>query len=461
MMSYLVPILGFIFVFGLVVFIHELGHFLFAKASDVQVDAFSIGMGPTIASFVRGETEYKIAVLPLGGYVSMAGEDPEEAGDNPRAFYNQSVGSRLIILLAGCLFNFLLGYGIYVFLGMAMGEVQNPPKIGYVSSEITVPVSEDDSGETTTVTAPAKGKLEVGDRIVSMNGYEIDRWQEIQVRGQLLGDATRHLVVERNGERIELSLDPVMVRGGRLNQPRYILGVQSFHPPRVGELREEGNAAAMGIRKGDRIVRLGDQSIQSWEQFLNVLHENPGEHQLVVKRDGGTVEYEVSVPGSAEAFREWQNGMGWRPPVELRKYGPVGALQYGYRETVRIVRLMYETVVGLVMQRVSPQSLAGPIGIAQMTGQVSRQGFMSLLFFTAFFSINLGVINLLPIPALDGGHIVMTIPELVSGEPLPDRVVGAMNYVGIILLITFMLWVIKIDLCRLEWFDSYLGMFCR
>jgi regulator of sigma E protease len=418
-------------------------------------------MGPTIGSFVRGETEYKLALLPLGGYVSMAGEDPEEAGDNPRAFYNQSVGSRLVILLAGCLFNFLLGYGIYVFLGMAMGEVQNPPKVGYVSSEITVPASEDASGETTTVTAPAKGKLEVGDRIVSMNGHEIDRWQDIQVRGQLLGDETRQLVVDRNGERIEVALDPVMVRGGRLNQPRYIMGVQSFHPPRVGDLREDGDASSLGVRKGDRIVQLGDQKIHSWEQFLTVLRENPGEHELILERDGKTVSYTVSIPKSLEEFRNWHGNMGWRPPVELKQYGPIGALQYGYRETVRIVRLMYETVVGLVMQRISPQSLAGPIGIAQMTGQVSQQGFMSLLFFTAFFSINLGVINLLPIPALDGGHVVMTIPELVSGEPLPERVVGMINYAGIILLLTFMLWVIKIDLCRLEWFDSYLGVLCR
>jgi regulator of sigma E protease len=458
-MSYLIPVLGFIFVFGLVVLIHELGHFVFAKAGDVQVDAFSIGMGPSLFSFTRGETEYKIALLPLGGYVSMAGEDPEEAGENPRAFYNKSVGRRLLILLAGCIFNFLLGYAIYVFMGMYVGEPKMPAKVGYVSSELTVSASDGDRGDTTTVAAPADGKLQVGDEILEMNGYEIDRWQDIQVRGQLLGEGTRQLRVRRDGETLNITLDPVMVRGGRLNQPRYIMGIQPFHPPRIGRLRQEGQARELGLRKEDRIRSVDGKPVQSWEQFVNRLDEKPGEHELTLERDGEVRTLAFTVP--EDDFPGWFAGMGWSPPIDIQTYGPVGALQYGARETWRIVRLMYETVVGLVNQQISPQSLAGPIGIAQMTGQVSQQGFFSLLIFTAFFSINLGVINLLPIPALDGGHVLMTLPELVTGNPLPEKVVGVVNYFGVILLITLMLWVIKIDLCRFDWFTQFFGMVCR
>lgn len=459
MIPYLIPVLGFIFVFGLVVLIHELGHFVFAKAGDVQVDVFSIGMGPSLFSFTRGETEYKIALLPLGGYVSMAGEDPEEAGENPRAFYNKSVGRRLLILLAGCIFNFLLGYAIYVFMGMYVGEPQMPPKVGYVSSELTVPASEDDRGETTTVAAPAAGKLQVGDKILEMNGHEIERWQDIQVRGQLLGEGSRDLRVRRNEEIINITIDPVMVRGGRLNQPRYILGIQPFQPSVVGQLREDGEAQSLGLREGDEITAINGESVRSWQQLVNRLNENSGEHELQFKRDGKVRTVALTVPD--DDFRGWFTGMGWSPPVDIRTYGLFGSLRYGAEETWRIVRLMYETVVGLINQQISPQSLAGPIGIAQMTGQVSQQGFFSLLIFTAFFSINLGVINLLPIPALDGGHVLMTLPELVTGEPLPDRIVGVVNYFGIILLITMMIWVIKIDLCRFDWFTQFLGTVCR
>ncbi len=459
MISYLIPILGFIFVFGLVVLIHELGHFLFAKAGDVQVDVFSIGMGPSLFSFTRGETEYKIALLPLGGYVSMAGEDPEEAGDNPRAFYNKSVGRRLLILLAGCIFNFLLGYAIYVFMGMYVGEPIMPPKVGYVSEELNVPASEDDRGETTTVEAPAAGKLKVGDEILGMNGYEIERWQDIQVRGQLLGEGPRNLRVRRNDEIINLTINPVMVRGGRLNQPRYILGIQPFQPPVIDQIREDGDAGSLGLREGDEIMALNSEPTRSWQQLVNRLSENPGESDLRVERDGEVRTVTLTVP--EKNFRGWFANMGWSPPVDIQTYGAFGALRYGAEESWRIVRLMYETVVGLINQQISPQSLAGPIGIAQMTGQVSQQGFFSLLIFTAFFSINLGVINLLPIPALDGGHVLMTLPELVTGDPLPDQVVGVVNYFGIILLITLMLWVIKIDLCRFEWFTQFFGTVCR
>jgi len=292
-----------------------------------------------------------------------------------------------------------------------------------------------------------------------MNGHDIERWQDIQVRGQLLGEGPRNLRVRRNDEIINLTIEPVMVRGGRLNQPRYILGVRPFQPPVIDQLREHGNARSIGFREGDEITALNGEPVQSWQELVNRLDEGPGTKELLVKKDGEVRTITMTVP--EENFRDWFADMGWAPPVDVRMYGVIGSFRYGAEETWRIVRLMYETVVGLINQQISPQSLAGPIGIAQMTGQVSQQGFFSLLIFTAFFSINLGVINLLPIPALDGGHILMTLPELVTGDPLPDRVVGVVNYFGVVLLITLMLWVIKIDLCRFDWFTEFLGMVCR
>ncbi len=128
---------------------------------------------------------------------------------------------------------------------------------------------------------------------------------------------------------------------------------------------------------------------------------------------------------------------------------------------MEIVELMYETVVALLNQQISPQSLAGPVGIAHMTGQVSRRGIASLLYFTAFFSINLGVINLLPVPALDGGHVLLVLPELLTGSALPERVISTVNYFGMVFLLGFILYVTKIDLCRYEFFTQYFGVICQ
>lgn len=444
LLSYTIPVLGFVFVFGLVVLIHELGHFLFAKYNDVQVDAFSIGMGPAFATFQRGETEYRLAPLPIGGYVSLAGEDPEEAGDNPRAFYNKSVGVRTLILLAGCIFNFLLGYGIYVFLGMAVGETKLPARIGLVDED-----------------KPAYGKLQVGDKIISMNGHKMTRYQDVRVRGELLGSAERNLVIERNGEQMTVTIDPEKTTGEMMNQERYVMGIGPYIPPKLGSVREGGRGAELGFKEGDRIVSVAGEPVGSWLEFQNLLRENRGSVTLSANRNGKTIERKLEVPEEDKAFQEWAAGFEWAPPNQRIVYGPVGALGYGWSRTVHTVRLMYEAVAGLISQTVSPQSLAGPIGITQMTSEVSQRGFIPLLAFTGFFSINLGVLNLLPIPALDGGHILMTLPEMFTGNPLPDRVVSGMNYVGIILLLTLLVYVTKIDLCRYDWFTEYVGMVCQ
>jgi regulator of sigma E protease len=459
--SYLLPAIGFVFVFGITVLIHELGHFVFAKYGDVQVDAFSIGMGPSLANYTYGETTYKLSLLPIGGYVSMEGEDPEEAGDNPRAFYNKTIGTRLMILLAGCLFNFLLGYAIFVGMGMFVGEVSFPPKIGQVSETIQVPVEDSETNQTREVQAPAYGKFQVGDRILSINGESINRWQEINVRNQLLGDGTRTVIVRRGGEQVTLRVEPIKVPGGELNQPRYIMGIAPYVPNMIGSVEDGSQAAQLGFQSGDEIVSVNDKPVESWLQFTDYIRNSSGEVSVVLNRNGESLQRTLNVPEEDEAFREWVSSFGIRQPIDRRYYGFFSALSYGVDQTLRIVGLMYETVVGLINQTISPQTLAGPVGIVDMTGSMAQRGMGALLYFTAFFSINLGVINLLPIPALDGGHVVLTLPELFTGSALPERVVSTMNYLGMILLLTFILYVTKIDLCRYEFFTQYFGVICQ
>jgi regulator of sigma E protease len=459
--SYLLPALGFVFVFGITVLVHELGHFVFAKSGDVQVDAFSIGMGPSIANYQYGETTYKLSWLPIGGYVSMEGEDPEEAGDNPRAFYNKSVGKRMMILLAGCLFNFLLGYVIFVNMGMFVGEVSFPPKIGKVSETIKVPTKSSEANKTHNVQAPAYGKFQVGDRILSINGESINQWQQINVRNQLLGDGTRTVVVRRDGKTVSLQVEPIKVSGGELNQPRYIMGIAPYIPGTIGFVEEGSPADKLGFQSGDKIVSVNDKPVESWLQFTEYIRSSSGEVSIVLKRNGETLQRAITIPKGSEAFQQWVTSFGIRQPIDRRYYDFFSALSYGIDQTLRIVSLMYETVVGLINQTISPQTLAGPVGIVDMTGSMAQRGMGALLYFTAFFSINLGVINLLPIPALDGGHVFLTLPELFTGSALPERVVSTVNYMGMILLLTFILYVTKIDLCRYEFFTQYFGVICQ
>ncbi len=430
-------ILGVAFVFGAVVLIHELGHFIVAKWQDVEVEAFAIGFGPPVVSVPYGETEYRICWLPLGGYVKMAGEDPSEAGDDPRSFYNKSVGSRILILLAGGVFNLLLGYMLYVPYGMIQGEEVIPPEVGYVSAD-----------------APANGVLEVGDRILTLNGEPIKTYQEFQMNNELLGDQERVLEIERDGERRTVEIEPKRIVREQFRQPSYIIGIQPLIEPRVSRVLPDGLAAQAGFQPGDVIRSAGGESIRSWPEFMMLLQQQEGDIPIEVQRDDERIPLTLSVPEDLEEAPP----LGIAPDVPVRTFGFFESFGWAGRRTMQDIVLMYEAVAGLLGQTLAPESLAGPIGIFQMTGQMAALGIAPLIRFTAFFSINLGILNLLPIPILDGGHILLSLPELFTGKPLPERVIGMVNYIGLFLLLTMLIFVTYIDLRRFETLREWINM---
>lgn len=445
-MGYVTATLGFVGVFGAVVFAHELGHYLLAKYNDVEVETFSFGLGPKLAGLRYGETEYRLSVLPLGGYVKLLGEnphDPEAAGDDPRAFANKSIGARTAVLLAGAAFNLLLGYVLYVPHGMFQGEVVLPARVGYVHSD-----------------KPAHGKLKVGDRILALNGEPVDSFEDVTLRNELLGEGIREFTVEREGQRRTVRIEPVAITRETFNQTSYVVGIDPFVPPVVGSLPAGAGALEAGLREGDRLSSLDGEPLRSWNQFQERLRDRRGsEVSLALRRDGTSRTVTLSVPGDETAWREWMRDMGWVPRIERHYAGPLEAFGYAARRTVRDVELMYRALAAMVAQQLSPENLAGPLGIMALTGRMANTGFWPLVRFTAFFSINLGILNLLPIPVLDGGHIALSVPEMLTGTPLSERIVERANRIGLALLLGLLVFVTYNDLLRLDLIQGIFKLF--
>lgn len=519
MSTLLIAALGFIFAFGLVVFVHEGGHFLVARWNNVEVEAFALGMGPKLLSYQPGETEYRLCVVPLGGYVKLVGEDISAESDNPRAFVNQPVQRRIMILVAGVLCNLILGYLLYIPYGMVHGEKIMPAKVGLVGEDM-----------------PAANKLQVGDRILSLNGHKVETFRDVTVRNSLLGAKDRKFLIERDGHEKLVTIEPQRVEDKSVYEPGYKVGISPYLSPEIDKLRDGSLLRDKGFKPEDKIIAVGDTPVKSWYQLEQLLFENRGKLTVTIGRGEAELTKTISVPDKLAAWRDWKDSFGlvvaetspriisvksnspaeragfqagerlsnlgdtpvvsgnqffeltknthgsqtvqvkregelrsrtiqlprrekawrewytqlkWSPPVEQRRYGFFGACAFAYRESTKAVKLLFEGLWGLLTQRLSPRSLAGPVGIVAVTGQIATVGFMPLIRFTAFLSINLGILNLLPIPVLDGGHVFLSLPELI-GKPLPPIAFEVANKIGLALLLTLLLTVTFFDLARFE-----------
>lgn len=337
----LITILGAVFVFGVIVMIHELGHFLTAKACGMRVDEFAIGIGPNVIQKQKGETLYSIRLLPLGGFNKIAGMDPsEDVGE--RGFNNKPVWKRFVVIAAGATFNFLLAIVIYFCIFAFHGT--------------TVPSHEPVIGDTFAGNPAAEAGIQQGDRILTINGESIQEWKDIS---QSLQGHSNHVVsvtLDRKGEIISTTVIP----------------------------RESGDRAVIGIN----------------------------------------------------------------PVMDVKQYGIGESAVYAVTHTGSTIMEMLQGLWNIVTGH-SKGDVAGPIGVAQMAGQVAQHGFISLLLFTALLSLNLGVINLLPIPVLDGGHLVLLILEGITGRKLPEKALQYIQMTGVGLLLLVFVYSTFQDILRL------------
>ncbi|MHA4975277.1 MULTISPECIES: sigma E protease regulator RseP [Pseudomonas] len=450
-MSALYMIVGTLVALGVLVTFHEFGHFWVARRCGVKVLRFSVGFGmPLLRWHDRRGTEFVIAAIPLGGYVKMLDEREGEvpADQLDQSFNRKTVRQRIAIVAAGPIANFLLAMVFFWVLAM-LGSQQVRPVIGAVESD----------------SIAAKAGLVAGQEIVSIDGEPTTGWGAVNLQlVRRLGESgTVNVVVREQGSTTEspreLALDH-WLKGADEPDPIKSLGIRPWRPalpPVLAELDPKGPAQAAGLKTGDRLLALDGQPLGDWQQVVDLVRVRPDTKiVLKVERDGAQIDVPVtlSVRGEAKAAGGYLGagvkGVDW-PPSMVREvsFGPLAAIGEGAKRTWTMSVLTLESLKKMLFGELSVKNLSGPITIAKVAGASAQSGVADFLNFLAYLSISLGVLNLLPIPVLDGGHLLFYLVEWVRGRPLSDRVQGWGIQIGISLVVGVMLLALVNDLGRL------------
>lgn len=450
-MSALYMIVGTLVALGVLVTFHEFGHFWVARRCGVKVLRFSVGFGmPLLRWHDRRGTEFVIAAIPLGGYVKMLDEREGEvpADQLDQSFNRKTVRQRIAIVAAGPIANFLLAMVFFWVLAM-LGSEQIRPVIGAVESD----------------SIAAKAGLVAGQEIVSIDGEPTTGWGAVNLQlVRRLGESGTVKVVVREQDSTaesprELALDH-WLKGADEPDPIKSLGIRPWRPalpPVLAELDPKGPAQAAGLKTGDRLLALDGQALGEWQQEVDLVRVRPDTKiVLKIERDGAQIDVPVTlaVRGEAKAAGGYL-GAGVKspdwPPSMVREvsFGPVAAIGEGAKRTWTMSVLTLESLKKMLFGELSVKNLSGPITIAKVAGASAQSGVADFLNFLAYLSISLGVLNLLPIPVLDGGHLLFYLVEWARGRPLSDRVQGWGIQIGISLVVGVMLLALVNDLGRL------------
>ena len=429
---------------GILIFVHELGHFLFAKKLGVRVLKFSLGFGPKLIGRKYGDTEYLVSAVPLGGYVKMLGEEPGDElkeEDKPFAYNYQPVWKRFLIVFSGPVFNLFFAAVIF-FVVFLSG----------------VPVPKPYAGKVMENSPAAAAGLITGDRITAINGKTVSGWDDIDVSVNESRGEKLLFKIEREGKIIELHITPEKKTGKNIfgeNTDVMDIGIMPLLYPEVGEVIKNAVAEKAGIKKGDRIIEIEGASIKTWHDMTSIIHASPEKPlRLKIKRDENFLELTVTPEKKTFKYPDGTEkhigliGIGPAGNNVIKKYNPIEAASLGAKRTWDMVVL---TVVGIVklIQRIIPaDTLGGPIMIFQMAGQQASLGVMNFFLFMAVISINLGVLNLLPIPILDGGHILFLGIEAVRRKPLSEKVMMIAQRIGLAIIIALMVFAFYNDIMR-------------
>jgi regulator of sigma E protease len=451
--SFLMSVLALIIVLGVLVFVHEAGHFIAAKLSGIYVHRFSLGLGAPVKALTwkRGETEYAVSWLPLGGYVKMASREEEvttsalEGGKATapvppdRMFEAKPVWKRMIVILAGVTMNALFAWLLFTILAIAKGVPTVPTtRIGLVDTTALTPASQN------------LKRLAPGDRVTAVNGVPVNSWNDVvdgitQARGAAL-----ILSIEGKGDvSFPVSSDAL--------EDRVAIGRALLHYQQavVGLVVAGSPAAKAGIRRGDTVLAVAGTPVVQWFDMVNGIQANPGKEIAMElgtrngRRAIAVTPRSVEVKDAQGTRTVGQVGINMLEDVEYRQFSLGGAIGQGLQETIGYSTLILRSVKGMIRGLISPRALGGPVAIGKMAGESLQLGWADFLFFMAIISVNLAVLNLLPIPVLDGGQFLFLLAEAVIRRPLSLRLRERLTAVGLVAILLLMVFAFSNDILKL------------
>jgi regulator of sigma E protease len=445
-------LLAFLFALGLLIFVHELGHYSVAKWCGVKVLRFSIGFGKPFLKFVVGpdRTEWSIAPIPLGGYVKMLDEREDPASPVPaaelhRAFNRQSLAKRAAIVIAGPLANFLLAIALYAALGM------------YGTEEPAARLAAPASG-----TPAAAAGIQAGDRVIAIDGRDIRSFTELRLRliDAIVERRAASLTVERAGSPVSLPLDASGLSTGEIEKDFVrMLGLDlAGGSVVVGSVLPDGSAARAGLLAGDEVLAVDGRPVLRASELISVLREGAG-RDIVLDTRRGVLEQRIVVVPQAQVSERPEDqgktigriGAALQSKVEMVRieHGLLSALVHGAKQTWDMSWFSLRMLGKMLTGDLSWRNLSGPVAIADFAGQSAKIGAVAYIAFLALISVSLGVLNLLPVPVLDGGHLVYYGLEAIKGRPLSERFMQLSQRVGLVAVVGLMVVALFNDLSRL------------
>jgi len=431
-------ILAFLFVLGVLIFVHELGHFLMARRIGVRVITFALGFGPNLIAFKRGDTEYCVKAIPLGGYVKMAGENPEDTRTGASDEYlSKGKWQRFQVLIMGPVMNIILAL---VVMAVVMYQGAEVPL--YEQQAVVIgSFAEKSVGE--------KAGLRAGDRLLSVDGKPVDTWDQFTMA--IVPKAKRDvtLSIVRDGKPLQIVVVPDALGKYEMGD----IGILPVMHPTAADISPNQPAAEAGLKYGDVILAAGGEQNVSYEHLLAAIKANEGKPLPLTVKRGETI---LSITVTPRKFGDKVMIGAQLRALETRiiNPGPWQAVKLSFAKNWEWTKQIVETLIGLFTRETSVKQLMGPVAIAELSGTAASLGWIQLFSLMGMISLNLGLINLMPIPVLDGGHIFILALEGLARRDFSMKVKEKMLLAGFVLLLMLMVTVIYNDLMRIQWIEN-------
>jgi regulator of sigma E protease len=422
-------LLYFVIALGILIFVHELGHFIAARLFGVRVETFSIGFGPKLFKFTCCDTEFAVSLIPLGGYVKMSGETPDELTQNFYDFYAKPPWQRIVIALAGPLMNLILAFLFFV-LSFSIGRYV--PAYQFETAKVGA-------------TASSEISLKPGDVILSVDGRQVKNWKDFTSYVALNPDKDLTLKVKRNDEIVT-----VKVHTG--TDDKNGIGTLDVIPaikPIIGKVVKNSPAQKSGLQPGDIIFSVNGKEITSWKQVVDLIGNSQGKPvELLILRKNRKLRITVT-PQFNKRFGRYTIGIIPKLDMVFVKLPVLEAFKEGLKEFKSHTEIFFSYLSKLITGEASVKSLGGPIMIAEVAGKAAKTGISNFIYFMGFISLQLGYFNLIPLPVLDGGLILMFIIEMIRRRPISLEFMEKFQQVGFAILALLMIIVFYNDIMRL------------